>query len=141
MSRFQLRKRLRARLDRALATEREEVQAIHVRFLLPDGSEHGVQTEPHYTLIMASQTLDTPINAPCPDGHCGDCQVTVLEGAQALRPATEAETELLDSALGSDRDPRVRLACHARLSGSGALIQVEQVWNLADMTGEPPCDQ
>ncbi len=134
MSRFRLRERLKSRLlGRGAPDDGPEL-------VLPDGSEHRVRTEPHYTLVMASQTLDTPIHSHCPDGHCGQCQVEVLAGMDALRPPTEAETALLDEHLGPDRDPAIRLACHTRLLGSGARVQVGKVWSIEEATGAPPCD-
>jgi len=140
MSRFNIRKRLRSRVQGFGHSEREDVSAIELTLVLPDGSEHRVNTEPHYTLVMASQTLDTPIHAHCPDGHCGECQVEVLASPDALRPAAQAENDLLDEHLGTDRDPNVRLACHARLEGTGARVKVSKVWSLAEAMGEPPCE-
>jgi ferredoxin len=108
---------------------------VEVTLVLPDGSEHTVRCEPGYTLVMASQTLETPIHTQCPDGHCGLCQVEVLAGAEAMRPPSEAECALLDQVLGAARDPRVRLACHARVVGSGARVRVAQVWHIESATG------
>ena len=139
MSRFRIRERLKSRLLGQPAAP-EESEQVELTLVLPDGSDHRVRTEPHYTLVMASQTLDTPIHAHCPDGHCGKCQVEVLAGMDALRPPADAETTLLDEHLGADRDPAVRLACHARLEGSGARVQVKTVWSLAEAMGEPPCE-
>lgn len=139
MSRFQLRKRLKDRLlGRPAAPAATET--LDLTLVLPDGSEHTVQAEPHYTLVMASQTLDTPIHTHCPDGHCGECQVRVLAGQDALKPAAQAELDLLDEHLGADRDPSVRLACHARLLGSGARVEVGKVWSLAEAMGTTPCE-
>ena len=108
--------------------------------MLPDGSEHRVEAEPQYTLVMASQSLDTPIHAHCPDWHCGKCHVDVLEGQSTLKPASDAEVALLDEHLGTDRDLSVRLACHARVLESGAKVRVRKVWSLAEAMGVPPCD-
>lgn len=135
MSRFQIRQRLRRRVHGLLRSQREEQEVIEIDLVLPDGSEHRVRAEPGYTLVMASQTLETPIHAHCPDGHCGLCQVDVLAGAEALRPASEAEAALLDEHMGSDRDPDVRLACHARVERSGARIGVRKVWSLESAGG------
>jgi ferredoxin len=139
MSRFRIRERLKARLL-GQPSQADEPERVELTLVLPDDSEHRVLTEPHYTLVMASQTLDTPIHAHCPDGHCGKCQVEVLAGMDALRPPTDAETALLEEHLGPDRDPSVRLACHTRLLGSGARVKVNKVWSLEDATGAPPCD-
>ncbi len=135
MTRFRLRERLKRRMERCLGHEKEEVEPIWVEFVLPDGSERRVRTEPHYTLVMASQLLETPIHTSCPDGHCGQCQVEILQGADALRPPSEAETGLLEEHLGQERDPSVRLACHARLLRTGARVKVRRVWRLEDVGG------
>ncbi len=139
MSRFRIRKRIKDRLLGRIPTDTEDTR-VTLTLVLPDGSEHVLQTEPHYTLIMASQTLDTPIHAHCPGGTCGGCRVDVLEGMEALRPAAEAETDLLDEHLGPDRDPNVRLACHARLVGSGAKVEVHKVWSLEEAMGAAPSE-
>ncbi len=132
MTPFQLRKRLK-RFVRHRRQSTRPVERIHVTFVLPDGTEHVVRTEPGYTLTMASQLLETPIDNPCPDGHCGQCQVQVLAGAEHLRQASEAEGAILREVLGNEYDPGVRLACHARLTGSGAVIRVNKVWRLEDL--------
>jgi ferredoxin len=133
MSRFRLRERLKKRMLGQPAA-REDSELVELTLVLPDGTEHTLQTEPHYTLVMASQTLDTPIHAHCPDGHCGDCAVEVLAGHDALRPPTDAEAALLAEHY-ADRAGKIRLACHARLVGSGARIKVATVWNLEDAVG------
>lgn len=142
MTRWNIRQRLARKvrgslgeLGGVLRPPRQEVERIEVEFVLPDGSVHTVQTEPHYTLHMASQMLSTPIHTPCPDGSCGDCRVKVLAGAEALRPPSAVEAELLARVLGDPPPPDVRLACHARLAGTGARIQVERIWNLEEIRG------
>ncbi|MFH1466012.1 MAG: 2Fe-2S iron-sulfur cluster-binding protein [Pseudomonadota bacterium] len=135
MSRFHLRQRLRSRVQGLMRPKRDEHPAITLVLVLPDGSEHRVEAEPGYTLVMASQILETPIHAHCPDGHCGLCQVDVLAGAEALRPPSEAEVKILEEQLGPDRDTNVRLACHAKVERSGARIGVRQVWSLEQAMG------
>ena len=79
MSRFGLRKRIKARLGRAsTSSSRQDEERFNIVFELPDGERHVVETEAHYTLHMASQMLETPIEIGCPDGHCGGCLVDVL---------------------------------------------------------------
>ncbi len=137
MSRFGIRKRIKKALGRGGAADPKD-ESFDITLILPDGSEHTLRTEPHYTLVMASQTLDTPIHTFCPDGHCGKCQVDVLAGHDALRPPLDAEKDLLDEVLGKDRDPSVRLACHARVMGPGVKVRVRHTWNIDGATrGEP----
>jgi ferredoxin len=131
---FGLRNRLKQALGRGAAEPRAASDTLEVRFVLPDGKEHAVRCEPRYTLVMASQTIDTPIATGCPDGHCGGCNVDVLEGASALAPATGAEQKLLDEKWASR--PGTRLACHAKVVGNGAKLRVHTVWSMDQTRGE-----
>ena len=136
MTPFHIRERLKKLLGRR-APGGSTGERFEVEFLLPDGSSHRVETEAHYTLHMASQLLETPIDSPCPDGHCGHCQVRVLDDGGGLAPPTRSEAEILDRELGADRDPAIRLACHARLKGPGVRIQVLKTWSLDQLRGAP----
>lgn len=113
---------------------RVEAEQVRVRMVLPDGSGHDVACEPRYTLVMASQSIETPIATGCPDGQCGGCNVDVLDGADALLPPAAAETKLLGEKHGSR--PNVRLACHAKVVGSGAVVKVHNVWRMENTRGE-----
>jgi ferredoxin len=134
MTPFGLRNRLKQALGRGAPASPAAEQSLSVRFVLPDGKEHEVRCEPKYTLVMASQTIDTPIATGCPDGHCGGCNVDVLDGAAALQPASAAEQKLLDEKWASR--PGTRLACHAKVSGSGARVRVHTVWSMDQTRGE-----
>lgn len=105
---------------------------ITVKIVLPNGTEHTVKAEPRYTLTMASQTLETPIESHCPDGACGECVVEVLDGT-GLAPPTEVEARLLAEKQKSKPSPR--LACHARVVGSGARVRATRVWTLDQTRG------
>jgi len=109
-------------------------EQLRVKLLLPDGTEHEVRCEERYTLVMASQTLDTPIATGCPDGQCGGCQVEVLEGAQALLAPSAAEQKLLSEKHAGKAN--ARLACHAKVIGSGARVKVQSVWSMESTRGE-----
>lgn len=128
MSRFGLRKRLKAALGGPGDRGADPVHRITL--VLPDGGEHAVGAEDRYTLVMASQTLDTPIATGCPDGHCGECVVDVLAGAEALAPASVAEREAYEKGQRRAATDRERLACHARVVGSGAKVKVRRVWTM-----------
>jgi ferredoxin len=132
---FHLRERIKKVLERVLHGQKSEDKRFSVTFVLPDDSEQVVETEEHYSLAMASQLLKTPILTPCPDGRCGGCQVTVLAGAQSLQEPGKNELEALDQAFGKDRDPALRLACHARLRDGGAKVRIHRVWRLQDIQG------
>lgn len=129
MTPWGLRSKLKAALGRPPAARADET--VSLTLVLPGGQEHSVRCEPKYTLVMASQTLDTPIATNCPDGHCGDCAVDVLEGA-GLLPPTPAEARLLEEKKLGDR---VRLACHTKVGGSGAKVKIRQVWTMDSVRG------
>jgi ferredoxin len=107
-------------------------EQISVRMVLPTGKEHEVLCEPKYTLVMASQTLETPISTGCPDGACGGCTVEVLDGAGLAAPSA-AEKRILDEKW-KDK-PTWRLACHARVTGPGARVKVHSVWTMDTTKG------
>lgn len=96
-----------------------------VTLVLPDGTEKNVRCEARYTLVMASQSLETPIATGCPDGHCGSCAVDVLSSTGLSAPL-EAETKIL----AEKAKPGQRLACHARVVGDGAKVKVGTVWSM-----------
>lgn len=132
MSRFHIRRRVK----RALGRDAPEPEpSYQVALELPDGSVHEVRAEHRYTLVMASQTLETPIATGCPDGGCGTCRVEVLSGMSSLSTPTEAERDSF--ALGQERDmgPGERLACHARVEGGGVRVKVHKVWTLEEQLG------
>ena len=127
MSRFGIRRRLK----RALGRGRSDDERLSVRLRLPDGSEREVEAEPRYTLVMASQTLRTPIDTACPDGHCGLCVVDVLEAPPgSLSEVSDAERSAYREGHSAELPDSERLACHARVEGSGAFIGVRRVWTL-----------
>jgi ferredoxin len=132
-----IRSRVKGLVQGALGkpgSTRVESEQVRVRMVLPDGSAHDVACEPRYTLVMASQSIETPIATGCPDGQCGGCNVDVLDGADALLPPAAAETKLLSEKHGGRAN--VRLACHAKVGGSGAVVKVHNVWRMENTRGE-----
>jgi ferredoxin len=105
---------------------------LTLTIVLPTGKEYSVKAEPRYTVVMASQTLETPIATGCPDGGCGGCTIDVLDGS-GLAPATAAEQKLLDEKW--KEKPTFRLACHARIIGSGARVKATSVWTMDTTRG------
>jgi ferredoxin len=63
---------------------------------IPDGS------------LIAEPCLNEGLTFNCNTGVCGDCQVTVLEGADQLADLTDEENDL-------GLDPTHRLACVCRI--------------------------
>lgn len=107
-------------------------EQLAITIVLPTGKEHTVSAEPRYTIVMASQTLETPIATGCPDGGCGGCTVEVFDGT-GLAPPTAAEQKLLDEKW-KDK-PTYRLACHARIVGTGARVKALSVWTMDTTRG------
>ena len=105
-------------------------ERLHLTLVMPDGTAHDVEAEPRYTVVMASQSLETPIATGCPDGGCGTCVVDVLDG-RGLAAPTESEAKLLKE----KAKPGQRLACHARIEGSGAKLKVHAVWSIEQTRG------
>ena len=122
---------IRNRIKSALGGKKTSTdERFTLTMVLPDGAAHGVFAEERYTLVMASQSLGTPIATGCPDGGCGTCVVDVLD-ERGLAPPTTAEAKLLrDKA-----KPGQRLACHARIIGSGARVRITSVWSIDQTLG------
>ena len=131
MTPWGIRKRIREIVGGGAGSTAREEQ-LSLRIQLPNGTEHEVKAEPRYTLVMASQTLETPIATGCPDGACGGCAVEVLDPAGLAQP-TSAEQQLLDEKW--KEKPGYRLACHARVNGSGARIKALSVWSMETTRG------
>lgn len=130
MTPWGIRSKIKSALGRGGAKAAGD-EAFSLTMVLPDGSEHPVRAEHRYTLVMASQSLETPIATGCPDGGCGGCGVEVLNDAGLSEP-TENEAKLLKE----KGKPGHRLACHARVIGSGAKVRVSTVWSMDQTRGE-----
>lgn len=127
MTPWGIRNRIKSALGR---TKPERSSAYTLTLVLPDGSAHEVSAEERYTLVMASQSLETPIATGCPDGHCGNCTVDVLDD-RGLSAPTDAEAKLLRE----KGKPGQRLACHARVTGNGARVRIHSVWSMDSSRG------
>ena len=130
MTPWGIRSKIKSALGRG-SGQKAGGETLTLTMVLPDGSEHPVNAEHRYTLVMASQSLETPIATGCPDGHCGGCVVDVVSGAGLSEP-TDNEAKLLKE----KAKPGQRLACHARVVGSGAKVKVTTVWSMDGTRGE-----
>lgn len=128
MTPWNIRSKIKSALGRK---EPVRDETFRLTLVLPDGSAHEVSAEARYTLVMASQSLETPIATGCPDGGCGGCGVDVLD-ERGLAPPTDAEAKLLRE----KGKPGQRLACHARIVGSGARVKVYSTWSMEQTAGE-----
>lgn len=130
MTPWGIRKKVKAALGFQAGGAAKE-DRVDLTMLLPNGSQHAISCEQGYTLVMASQSLETPIATNCPDGHCGHCAVDVVD-ATGLRAPSAAEAAILkEKGYGAD----VRLACHAKVNASGAKIRVRNVWTMDSVKG------
>lgn len=152
MSRFGIRKRLKS----ALGMGKRPVKIIRypVTYVLPDGSEQVVEAEEHYSLLMASQALPSPIGTgrraggTCPDGGCAQCRVEIIDGT-GLSPITDAERESMQALAdgkphegrerppGPPPTPTSRLGCYAKILGPGARVQVLSLFDYDSVRGDP----
>ena len=152
MSRFGLRKRLKS----ALGLGRPDIQILRhpITYVLPDGTEQVVQAEEHYSVLMASQALPSPISTgrraggTCPDGGCAECRVEVID-ASGLSPMTDAERASMQALAdgqphegrcrepGPAPTPTSRLGCYAKIVGPGAKVQVLSLFDYDSVRGDP----
>ena len=130
MSRFGIRKRIKGLVGMG---QTPTIVRHELTFVLPDGREHVVQAEDRYTLAMASQFLPSPIATGCPDGHCGKCVVEVLD-ARGIAAPSDSERKVLDK-WHKQPDPKRRLACHARVEGSGGRVRVFELFDYDTVRG------
>lgn len=131
MTPFGIRKKLKSLVGR---DQQPAIVRYPLTFVLPDGSEHRVEAEEHYTLVMASQTLPAPINTGCPDGACGKCRVEAHDGT-GLSPRKDAERKVIARWM-KDATPNTRLACHARVAGPGARVEVFDLFDFKSVQGD-----
>ena len=150
MTPFRLRKRVKRLLGKS---NKPQIVRYPVSFVLPDGSEQTLEVEEHYSLLMASQGLPSPIStgrragSTCPDGGCDLCRVEVLDPT-GLSPQKDYELQtMLDHAAGKDYEGRprekaeppgehTRLACHAKVRGPGARIKVHALVDFESLRGD-----
>ena len=149
MSRFGFRKKIKS----MFSNQKKVYQTYNITYCLPDGSEQVVSAEEKYSVLMASQALPSSIGTgrraggTCPDGRCGSCRIEVLDHS-GLSEQTEMERAVLKDLAaglpheGRPRDPGppqtsdTRLACHARIIGHGARIQVPEVVDYDALRGD-----
>lgn len=137
MSRFGLRRRIKSKLGFGAESSdsKETEDRFEILFELPNGDRKTVETEAHYTLHMASQMLETPIEVGCPDGHCGGCLVDVVSDA-GMQAMGERERDVIVEKHERQPEAQERLACHARVLGPGVEVKVHKVWSMEDLRGE-----
>lgn len=130
MTPWGIRKKVKAALGIQTGGAAKE-DTVSLTMILPNGSQHAISCEQGYTLVMASQSLETPIATNCPDGHCGHCAVDVVDATGLRAPSSAEATILKEKGHGAD----VRLACHAKVNASGAKIRVRNVWTMDSVKG------
>ena len=149
MSRFGIRKKLKSMLGMGGGSN---IVLHSVTFVLPDGREKTIEVEEHYSLLMAADTNGITISTgrraggTCPDGGCASCRLEVIDQT-GLSPMKDGEKRTLEAAVrgdpheGRERQPQppttpnTRLGCHTKIVGSGARIQIAQLFDEADVRG------
>lgn len=150
MTPFRLRNRFKKMLGKP---GKAEIVRYPITFILPDGSEQTLEVEEHYSLLMASQGLPSPIStgrragSTCPDGGCDLCRIEVVDSS-GLSPQKDFELQvMLDHAAGKSYEGRTRdkgeppgentrLACHAKVRGPGARIKVRALVDFESLRGD-----
>ena len=149
MSRFGIRNKLK----RIFQNTPEKIPEYSVTYMLPDGTEQVVVAEERYSLLMASQSLPSPISTgrraggTCPDGYCGLCRVEI-DDPTGLSSMTDIERRALeDHVAGTEHEgrprepgppltPNTRLACHTRIIGDGGRVKVAALVDYDSLRGD-----
>ncbi len=149
MSRFGIRKRLKKLAGKAPPPE---IVRYDVTFELPDGSERLIQTEEHYSVLMAADahglTISTGRRAggTCPDGLCGLCRVEVVDAA-GVTEMKRFEQQVIDDHTagkpheGRSREPApppseaTRLGCHTKIVGPGTRVRILELFDPDSIRG------
>lgn len=148
--------KVRRRLKRMVGIGARKPDIVHfpVVYILPDGTEQEVQVEEHYSLLMASQALPSPISTgrraggTCPDGGCALCRVEILDDS-GLSAMVDAEIKSMEALVRGDPHesrerepgdailPTSRLACHTKVLGPGARVKVHELFDYDSVKGDP----
>ena len=150
MTPFRLRKRVKSLLGR---NDAPKIITYPVTFVLPDGAEQTLEVEEHYSLLMASQGLSSPIStgrragSTCPDGGCDLCRVEIIDPS-GLSERTDFEFDMMQDHAdgkiyeGRPREkgvapgPNTRLACHTKIRGPGGKVKVHALVDFESLRGD-----
>jgi ferredoxin len=110
------------------APEDEPLPKYAVTYILPNGEPQQAMAMKGSTLVLASGTLQWPIDTGCVDASCATCQVDVLSGGEQLTGRTDAEDATLAQ---NGAPPTRRLGCRAKVMGPGVSVGMVNVvdWN------------
>ena len=97
--------------------------SVHTILFLPDNIK--AESEAGELVIHAAAAAGVNISRHCGGaGTCGKCRVSATDGEEFLSPLTITEKKLLKK---EEIDSGVRLACCAKISGSGTLRVIDPV--------------
>ncbi|MCB9745558.1 MAG: 2Fe-2S iron-sulfur cluster binding domain-containing protein [Alphaproteobacteria bacterium] len=114
-------------------------ERVRLTLLPPAGEAMEVQVPAGTLLADASAASARPILTRCEDGRCGGCVVEDLGGVGLSAPdAAERDALALNGTERAFTPPRERLACHARVEGAGARVQLRALWTPEDILGAGP---
>ena len=120
MTPWNLRARARSLLGaKPAAPEDEPLPKYAVTYVLPNGEPQQTMATKGSTLVLASGTLQWPIDTGCADSSCATCQVDVLAGGDQLTQRTDAETATLQK---NGAPAERRLGCRAKVMGPGISV-------------------
>lgn len=109
---------------------------IKLRFISADGErEQTVAAEPGQRLLEVAQNAGQPLEGTC-EGQmaCSTCHVIIdSDDFDRLPPASEAEEDMLDLAMGATRTSR--LACQILLTADMDGLTVKMPAGHRDMQG------
>jgi len=73
------------------APDDEPLPKYAVTYVLPNGEPQQAMAMKGSTLVLASGTLQFPIDTGCADASCATCQIDVLSGGDQLTKRTDAK--------------------------------------------------
>ena len=150
MSRFNIRKKFKKMMG---FPTKPQIVYHTITYVLPDGTEHNIEAEEGYSILMASQSLPSSIGTgrraggQCPDGRCALCRVEI-DTATGLSSMDDFERKSLEDHVagtpheGREREPgapltpQTRLACQTRINGSGSRVIVPSVVDYEALKGD-----
>ena len=124
MTPWKLRARVRSLFGQSPAPEDEPLPKYAVTYVLPNGEPQQSMAMKGSTLVLASGTLQWPIDTGCADCSCATCQVDVLSGGDQLTKRTDTEVATLAK---NGAPAERRLGCRAKVMGPGISVGMVNV--------------
>ena len=150
MSIFGIRKKLKRMMGKP---QKPTYTTYTVTYILPDGTEKTIDAEEKYTILMASESLPSPIGTgrraggSCPDGRCGLCRIEIVDLTGLSEVSDYERKSMEDHVLGTPHEgrprepgaplsPNTRLACQTKIIGDGGKVQVAALVDFEALKGD-----